>query len=133
MLCNFKKINDKWICEQCGRINKARSDGYMPSAKCRLPEFYHVQSKFIGNQQIMGVGDFLLSIVKKLNHNIPSLSRARSKITYLNNKGIDWCESHQSAIIEWIKEECSTYKVQYAEKLFKAILRLAIYKAKTQY
>lgn len=133
MFCNFIKINSDWICDRCGRkvpINQKKD--FMPSAKCRLPEFYHLKSRYIYNYQTKGVGDFLLDIFKKLNHGIPSLCTARAKATYLNNKGIEWCEENQKTILAWIQQECITYKVTFLEKVFSGILRLAIRKAKSQ-
>ena len=130
MLCDFKNINEKWICLKCGRQTPMSKDNYMPSAKCRIPEHYRISSGYIYNERIKGVGDSLSEIIKKIGYNYSPVSRARSKITYLNKKGIDWCEANQKIILYWIKEECVHYNIQYLELLAKSILRLAIRKAK---
>lgn len=132
MFCEFKHIQNKWICSKCGRITPYKNEQYMPTAKCRLPEFYYLKSKFVNNYETKGVGDCLLNIFKKMNHNVPVLSRARAKITCLNNKGIEWCSRNQLTILEWIKEECSLYNIPFSKKLFMSIIRLSIYKAKNQ-
>lgn len=130
MLCDFKKINNQWVCLKCGRKAPVEKQQYMPSAKCRIPEYYYLTSNYIYNQKIKGVGDTLSEIVKKIGYNYSPISRARSKITYLNKRGIDWCEKNQNLILRWIKEECLEHKIQYLELPAKSILRLAIHKAK---
>ena len=131
MLCDFSKINNVWICSRCGRtVRFKKTNIFSPSAKCRIPENYKISSGYIHNERIKGVGDALSEIVKKIGYNYSPVSRARSKITYLNKKGIDWCEANQKIILYWIKEECVHYNIQYLELLAKSILRLAIRKAK---
>lgn len=132
MLCDFKKINNQWICLKCGRKAPVEKEQYMPSAKCRIPEYYHLTSNYIYNEKMKGVGDTLSVIIKKMGHNYQPISKARSKITFLNKMGIDWCDKHQNIILEWLREECTTQRIPFLELVAKSIIRLAIRKAKNQ-
>ena len=134
MLCDFTMVSNQWICTKCGRIAKYNSkESYMPTAKCRMPQDYNAfRSGYIHNEKMIGVGDALSSIIKKIGYNYPSVGKARAKITYLNKQGIEWCENHKELILEWLKQECVLYKIQFLELLGKAIIRLAIKKAKQQ-
>lgn len=133
MLCDFSKINNKWICKNCGRNQAYQSNQkFMPIAKCRIPEDYYFRSQYIHNKKIKGVGDTLSEIINKIGYAYPNVSGARAKLTYMNKKGIDWCDQNQELIIKWIKEECTLYQIQFLELIAKAIVRLAIRKAKNQ-
>lgn len=128
MFCNFKKLNHEWICDRCGRrvSNQNNNSEYAPSARCRIPEYYYLNSSYINNEKIIGVGDTLWEILKSLGYNIAPLSIARAKITHLNKKGIDWCRLNQHVIVKWIQQECELKKIPSITKLVKAIVRLAI-------
>jgi hypothetical protein len=131
MFCNFKKISSYWICDRCGRKVKFEEDKeFSPSAKCRLPEYYYLDSGYIFNKKIKGVGDTLSSLIKRIGYSYPSVSPARAKLTLLNNKGIEWCEKNQALIFKWLKQECQIQKLPTIDKVLKAIIRLSIINAK---
>lgn len=129
MICDFTKKGGKFICKRCGR-NETYKKNHIPTAKCRVSDNYKFQSGYIHNKKLKGVGDALSGIIKQMGYGYSPISKARAKITYLNKKGIDWCEANQKIILYWIKEECVHYNIQYLELLAKSILRLAIRKAK---
>lgn len=133
MLCDFSNVSKKWICKNCGRqVNINPPKKFMPSAKCRLPENYKFRSGYFKNKKLKGVGDTLSEIVRKMGYNYSTISKARAKITYLNKKGIDWCDKNQQIILIWLKEECIANRVQFLELIGKSIIRLAVRKAKNQ-
>lgn len=129
MLCDFARTNKQWVCKQCGRKSPINGQ-FMPTAKCRIPDFYHLKSNYINNKKIIGVGDTLSTIIKKIGFSYPPISSARTMLTFLNKKGIDWCEENQPTILEWFKYECKLNNIPFLEIIAKAILRLAIRKAK---
>lgn len=131
MICDFTQKGDKFICKKCGRNIKYKT-GIFPTAKCRLPEDYKFRSGYLHSQKLIGVGDTLSNIISKMGYGYSSMSRARAKITYLNKKGIDWCEQNQNIILLWLKEECIEKRIQFLDKIGKSLIRLAIKKAKTQ-
>lgn len=131
MICDFTKRGDKLICKKCGR-NMDYKKGGISTAKCRLPEDYKFRSGYLHNKKLMGVGDTLANIISKIGYGYSPVSRARAKITYLNKKGIDWCEQNQDVILIWLKEECVANRIQFLDLIGKSIIRLAIKKAKTQ-
>lgn len=132
MLCDFLKLDNIWVCEKCGRKVKVKqTDKFMPTAQCRIPEHYkYTNDGFMFNQKILGVGDTLSQIIKAIGYGYSPVGKTRAKITYLNKKGIDWCEKNQKTILKWIEEECISYNIQYLELAVKSILRLAIRKAR---
>lgn len=133
MLCDFVAKNSKWICQKCGRqANKTNDEEFMPTAKCRIPEKYYFNSGYINNLKIKGVGDMISIIIKKLGYSYNPLGTARLKLTYLNNKGIDWCDKNQDLIYNWLKEECILNNLVLLPMAGRAIVRLAIIKAKNQ-
>ena len=131
MICDFTKRSNKFICKKCGR-NIDYKKGTIPTAKCRLPEDYKFRSGYLHGKKLMGVGDTLSNIISKMGYGYSPISRARAKITYLNKKGIDWCEQNQDVILIWLKEECVANRIQFLDLIGKSIIRLAIKKAKTQ-
>lgn len=134
MICDFVLRNEKeWICEKCGRrVTRYKSENFMPTAKCRIPDNYHMKSGYIGNKKIVGVGDYLARIFKQLGYSYRAVSSARAKINKLNSLGIDWCDQHQDIILLWIKDECLKQQVHFYSRPIRSIIRLAILKAKNQ-
>jgi hypothetical protein len=132
MLCDFTRLNDNWICKDCGRKAKFNPEKYMPIAKCRIPENYKYNYSYIGNVKIKGVGDTLSSIIKQMGFGYPAISKTRARITKMNKLGIEWCENHQNIILQWIRDECILQGIQFLELPAKSIIRLAIRKAKNQ-
>lgn len=129
MLCDLHQIGNTWICKRCGRkvpFNYAQK--YAPTASCRVPEVYSTQ--YVDNVKIEGVGDTLSKIIKRLGFSYEPISQARSKITYINKRGIEWCSNHQEIIVDWMMEEAP--KNTYSRKAFRSIVRLAIKEARSQ-
>jgi len=126
MLCDFEQIGNTWICTRCGRTAPFNyQQKHAPTAACRVPSVF--TSQFLDNVQIMGVGDALARIIKNMGFNYEPVSQARSKITYLNKKGIDWCREHQDVIVDWIMEEAP--QNMYGRRPLKSLVRLAIRRA----
>lgn len=133
MICNFKQTEKEWVCSSCGRrVKRKKSQEFMPTAKCRIPENYKFKSRYIYNKKIKGVGDTISGIIKQIGYNYNPVGSGMSKITYLNKKGIDWCDKNQHLIYNWFKEECYLQGVVLLEKTARSIVRLAIIKAKNQ-
>ena len=129
MLCQFTQVANKWICKRCGRISSVEeTDKFSPSAKCRIPDNYHLQSNYIWNQRINGVGDTLSAIFKQLGFKYSPMGDARARITFLNKRSINWCRKHSDVIYSWIKEECDNKNIPINKKLGHALIRLAIIK-----
>lgn len=133
MFCEFTKIGDShWLCKNCGRAAEANNEKYAPNARCRIPENYKLYSGYVGNERLLGVGDELAIIIKKLGYSFPPIGRVRARLTLMNKRGPDWCEANKSLILEWFKQECPSRGVIFNKKVTQALIRLAIYKARTQ-
>lgn len=133
MLCNFQRINNLLICDRCGRktLFKKR-DKLFPTAKCRIPEHINFNLGYVNNKKIKGVGDMLSELIKKLDYSYPPIGSVRTKLTMLNKKGIDWCAKNQELIHDWFKYECAIQGIPLRNNIGRAIIRLAIIKAKNQ-
>ncbi len=132
MLCNFKNINNSLICDRCGRKTAAKNSTYFPTARCRVPEHIGLKLGYIFNKKIKGVGDTLSSLIKQLDYTYPYSGPARAKLTMLNKKGIDWCDKNQDLIYGWLQHECAIQGIVLKKSIGKALIRLAIIKAKNQ-
>ena len=133
MLCSFELINKSAICNRCGRsINFDKNSKFLPVAKCRVPEHVGLKLGYLYNKKIKGVGDTLAIFIKKLNYSYPNLGSARAKLTMLNKKGINWCDLNKDLIYLWLLEECAIQGIVLQPKIGKALIRLAIIKAKNQ-
>lgn len=133
MVCDFKRTSKEWICAKCGRRSPIKQNKqFMPTAKCRLPEFYNSNCNYIHNKRIKGVGDMLSELIRSIGYDYEPISSTRTALTYLNKRGIDWCSDNQSIILEWFKYECLLQNIIFIERPIKALIRLAIIKAKNQ-
>lgn len=134
MFCEFTKLQEhKWICKRCGRIAPIGKSSFSPVAKCRLPENYHLaQQSYVQNVKIKGVGDFLAEIIKKIGYSYHPNGRSKARLTFLNKRGIDWCDKHQDLIAEWINDEGPRIRLELHSKILKPLIRLAIFKARNQ-
>ena len=132
MLCNFVQINDKLICENCGRKTVLKKDSFYPTAKCRIPEHINLKLGYVYNKKTKGVGDTLSELIKKLDYSYPPIGSVRAKLTMLNKQGIDWCDKNQELIHDWVKYECAIQGIPLKNNIGRAIIRLAIKQAKNQ-
>ena len=131
MLCDFTRLSSsRIICTNCGRqTNHSDSSKFFPVATCRIPETYDY-SKYRDGKKKKEMGDFLSEIIQTLGYSYDTVSSERTRITYLNKKGLLWAQKHQDIIVQWIIEECPKRNITPLPKLFAAIVRLAIRRAK---
>jgi hypothetical protein len=134
MLCSFVKTPKEFICENCGRRVKLDSNIKNPTAQCRIkqkiklvttPQYQHQPVIFK-----TGVGTILENLFKKIGINHVQQCDCSSKFHLLNKKGIIWCETNIETILQWIKAESKEQNIPFAPKTARALVRLAIKKAK---
>lgn len=134
-LCSFIKTSKELICENCGRRIKLDNDIKNPiTAQCRVKQKikkaitpqYQDQAIIIKD----GVGTMLENLLKKIGINYTHQCSCSSKIHLLNKKGVEWCENNADTILKWIRAESQEKNIPFAPKTAKALLRLAIKKAK---
>lgn len=130
MICSFTKINNYWICKECGRQSIVEaSDTFAPVAMCRIPEDYRInQSHYLFEMKIKGVGDHLSTIFKQMGYSYEPISKTRTRITFLNKRSAKWCQENQHIIYSWIAQECKERNISFIPKVVYAIIRLAIIK-----
>jgi hypothetical protein len=137
MFCEYKKMTKEWICKRCGRrtpFGGAIKEDSMPIAKCRIPENYFLTQNcgYIGSIKLKGVGDTLAETLENLGYAINKISRHGAFITRLNTNGIEWCSENIGSIVEWLRAENNLMGHSILPSTIKAIVRLAIKKAKLQ-
>lgn len=121
------------LCKKCGRTTQPDpKEKLFPVARCRVPTNYKYRSGYINNKKILGVGDMLAKLIKKIGYEYPSMGKIRARLTFLNKRSIGWCEKHQRILYLWLKEAASEQGVYLIPSVGKAIIRLAIMNAKNQ-
>ena len=127
-MCSFVRLKDKWLCRNCGRkADLEENSSYAPSAKCRIPVDYTKNNSLINPQS--NLCRELSQLAKELGLEYSANSIARYKINFLNRKSIEWCRNNLTLILSLIREETDRRRIPYAEKQFKAIIRLALMRA----
>lgn len=131
MLCEFTQIGEQdIICVNCGRrAQHDHSKKFFPVAKCRIPETYDYQ-KYKNGKRNKEVGDFLSDLLRGFGYEYDPISSGRTRITFLNAKGLRWAEKHQHIIVSWLSEESAKKQIPVLPKLFAALVKLAIRRTK---
>jgi len=131
MVCDFTKVGKYLICKKCGRkLDEASVT--RPVAVCRIPPSYRVNSKYIYNDKMKGLGDYLSQIFKTMGYDYPTLGKVRARLTFLNKRSLTWCRNNQDIIASWIKDECKNREIDILPSVARSIVRLGILKTYSQ-
>ena len=82
-----------------------------------------VYSKPLGS---LGPGSQLELILYNLGITSPEYCECHKKIALMNEWGCDECENQTDTICSWLKDECSSRKLVFVEKIARLLIKIAI-------
>ena len=146
LYCNFIKINERWVCGQCGTEIPHKEGIKKPFGLCSL---------FINNPSIAshvlkkggtpfgavdktrekkypeeGPGTELKKLLGFIGIQATSNCSCNKKALIMNDWGCDVCMNNIEHILDWLREEASKRKLPFIRSLAKILVKQAIKNAR---
>jgi hypothetical protein len=148
--CVFADDEDNWKCERCmRRIDKSLTNGQKPYVICTIPpdgppkdghailpvkEFSGETGVPVKRNHrtapVFGVGFELKKIFKRMQIELPPACVCNSRVSLLNDIGIDETEKIRDKVLLWFEEEASKRALSYDEEKANKIFKIAVRRAR---
>ena len=77
-----------------------------------------------------GVGTEVKKLLARIGIVASPTCKCNKRAEFMNIKGILWCEQNMSEIVGWLREEAEARKLPFVDFAGKALVKMAIKKAK---
>lgn len=119
---------------------KRRPPGYLSDVLSRAtvdgdrvelsPENYHALVAKYRSPPASGPGAELKKLLSKIGITSSPSCSCNNRAKTMDEKGIQWCEENVETICDWLQEEAAKRKLPFVRLAGKAIINLAIRRAK---